>query len=480
MKMNAKQEALIIGSGPAGLTAALELAQSEQLRVLVVEKESVVGGLAKTIEYKKCRFDIGPHHYLTESDKVLSWWFDRMKGDFHVHKRFTRIFYKKKFFSYPLEPINVINGLSFLECVRCVASYLKARIFPIRKVKSFQDWVTNKFGYRLYTMFFKTYSEKLWGIPCTTLSADWASQRIKGFSLSHAIFYAFFGRWFTNKPRTIRDTFYYPSLGSGTLWEKVALEIQSCDKARLLLRTEVVSIEHDEHAITAVWVRTASQVKGGASTLKHHGVDYLLSSMPLRQFVLAMDPLPSEIIVKAAQALRYRGLIILNLIVNKVPLCPDHWLYVHDKDVAMVRLDNMNNFSVHLVDDAALHTTLCLEYFVWHDEPLWAMADQDLLKRGMEELEKIGLARAADVIDGTVVRVPEAYPVYDEGYDTHLKIVRSYLDQFHNLHLIGRNALHQYNNMDTAMLTAFDAAEKILAEQHHTVVPQSSSSLPLQ
>ncbi|MFA6263064.1 MAG: FAD-dependent oxidoreductase [Candidatus Babeliales bacterium] len=478
MKTNAKKEALIIGSGPAGLTAALELARSEKLRVLVVEKENVVGGLAKTIEYKRCRFDIGPHHYLTESAKVLQWWRERMKDDFHMYKRFTRIYYKKKFFNYPLEPLNVIKGLSFAECLRCVASYLKVRIFPIRRVKSFQDWVTNKFGRRLYSMFFKTYTEKLWGIPCTTLSADWASQRIKGFSLFHAIFYAFFGRWFINKPRTIRDTFYYPSRGSGTLWEHAALELQNYDKARVLLRTEVVAIEHAEHEITAVWVRTISSAKGAASTLKHHGIDYLISSMPLRHFVLSMDPLPPEAVVNAAQALRYRGLIIINLIVNKVSICPDHWLYIHDKDVAMVRLDNMNNFSLRLVDDATTHTTLCLEYFAWPDDSEWKMADKDLVKRGAEELEKIGLAHASDVIDGTVVRVGEAYPVYDEGYDQHVQVVRSYLAQFRNLHLVGRNALHQYNNMDTAMLTAFDAVDKILAEQPQPVAqPSSLSSL---
>lgn len=476
MKAITKKEALIIGSGPAGLTAALELAQSEQFRVLIVEKDTMVGGLAKTVEYKKCRFDIGPHHYLTDSEKILQWWRNRMKYDFHAQKRFTRIYYKKKFFTYPLEPLNVIKGLSFWECIRCVGSYLKACLFPVRKIKSFEDCITNKFGYRLYSMFFKTYTEKLWGISCTTLSADWASQRIKGFSLWHAIFYAFFGRWVTNKPRTIRDTFYYPSRGSGTLWEKAALELENCHKARLLLRTEVVSIEHKNNEIIAVWARIATPTKGVASTLKHHSVDYLLSSMPLRQFVLAMDPLPPESVVKAAQMLRYRGLIIINVIVNKISLCPDHWLYVHDKDVAMVRLDNMNNFSIHLVDDATSHTTLCLEYFAWHDDQIWMQPDQELIKRGAEELEKIGIARAADVLDGMVVRVPEAYPVYDEGYASHVATVRSYLAQFHNLHLIGRNALHQYNNMDTAMLTAFDAVEKVFAaERYHTSVSVSSS-----
>ncbi|MFA5307464.1 MAG: FAD-dependent oxidoreductase, partial [Candidatus Babeliales bacterium] len=297
-----------------------------------------------------------------------------------------------------------------------------------------------------------------------------------GFSLRHAIFYAFFGRWVTNKPRTIRDTFYYPSRGSGTLWEKASLELENCHKARLLLRTEVVSIEHKNNEIIAVWARIATPTKGVASTLKHHSVDYLLSSMPLRQFVLAMDPLPPESVVKAAQMLRYRGLIIINVIVNKISLCPDHWLYVHDKDVAMVRLDNMNNFSIHLVDDATSHTTLCLEYFAWHDDQIWMQPDQELIKRGAEELEKIGIARAADVLDGMVVRVPEAYPVYDEGYASHVATVRSYLAQFHNLHLIGRNALHQYNNMDTAMLTAFDAVEKVFAaERYHTSVSVSSS-----
>jgi protoporphyrinogen oxidase len=323
-------------------------------------------------------------------------------------------------------------------------------------------------------MFFKTYTEKVWGISCTQLSADWAAQRIKGFSLAKAIFYAFFGRWITkNKPRTICDVFYYPVYGSGFLWERIASSIKSHDHARLALNTEVVSIEHDNHMISSVWSRSAA-IKTGASQLKHHGIDYLISSMPLRHFILAMDPLPPDQVVQAAQALRYRGLVTVNLIVNKVNISPDHWIYIHDKHVYVGRVGNMNNFSLKMIDDATKHTVMCLEYFSYTNEPLWAMSDHDLVALGGQELENIGLVKKSDVLDGMVVRVPEAYPVYDEGYKERLDIVLTYLAQFSNLSLIGRNGLHRYNNMDAAMLTAFEAVDKILMNEQSLTLHQQS------
>jgi len=464
MKKSTKKQALIIGAGPAGLTAGIELLKTNKFFVTILEKDSVVGGLAKTTEFKGCRFDIGPHHYITESDKILSWWMAIMSDDFAQKKRFTRIYYKKHFFHYPLKPFNVMQGLSIGECLRCVANYVKVRFFPIKPVMSFQDWVTNKFGYRLFSIFFKTYTEKLWGIPCDKISADWAAQRIKSFDLSKAIFYAFFGWLFTkNKPRTISDAFYYPSRGSGTLWERVADHIVKRQPGSLLVDNEVVGIQHQDNTIIAVL--TQSTTDAVVKKLQSHAVDYLFSSMPLRQLILSMDPLPPVDVIEAAKQLRYRGMITVNLVINKMSVCPDHWVYVHEREVLLTRFGNMNNFSECMVDDATKHSALELEYFTFTDGPLWAMSDQELLDLGKRELVQIGLVQDDQILDGMVTRVPDAYPMYDENYQSCLNTVLNYLAQFSNLQLMGRNGMHCYNNMDVAMLSAMEAVDKALEHE---------------
>lgn len=463
-----KKNILIVGAGPAGLTAGIELLKTNNYNVTIVEKDSVVGGLAKTTEYKGCRFDIGPHHFITESEKIEKWWKDLMQDDFIKLKRFTRIYYKKHFFNYPLQPINVITGLNIFECGLSVLSYIRYRIFPIKEIKSFQDWVTNKFGYRLFSIFFKTYTEKVWGIPCNTISSDWAAQRIKGFSLSKAIFYAFFGRWFKkNAPRTINDAFYYPSKGAGTLWEKVAHNIKQYQEGCIHVQENVVSIEHHDNKITA-FATSKSGTEKGASVSKTYNADYFFSTMPLRTLILSLDPVAPALVIEAAKSLQYRGLITVNLIVNKSEICPDHWLYIHEKDVRMGRIGNMNNFSIKMVDEPG-HTALSIEYFTFVDEPFWFKPDAELIELGKKELEQIGLVKAEAVLDGMVMRTPEAYPVYNERYKEHLSAVLSYLAGFSNLFLMGRNGLHRYNNMDIAMLSAMEAVEKML-EQEHTQV----------
>ena len=449
-----KKQVVIIGAGPAGLTAGTELLKTNQLDVTVLERDAVIGGLARTNEYKGYRYDIGPHHFITSADEVMNWWLELIADDFHPHKRFTRIYYNNHFFHYPLEPLNVITGLSLLECFRCVMSYVKARLFSIKHPKTFQDWITNKFGFRLFSIFFKTYSEKVWGIPCDKISSDWAAQRIKGFSLSQAIFYAFFGRWFKkNAPRTIQDTFYYPSLGSGALWERAARRLQKMGGS-VLLEHGVHRLEHDGWRITAV---VTGDGQGGE---KRFEADDFFSTMPLRTLINSLYPLPTAEIIEAADALQYRGLITVNLVLEKGTVIPDHWLYVHEKSVRMGRIGNMNNFSLKMVADQN-HTGLCLEYFAFVNEPFWHLSEEELVKLGAQELEKLKLAKASDVIDGTVVKTAEAYPVYDQNYHKYLSTVLGYLKQFSNLHLMGRNGMHRYNNMDIAMLSAFHAVNEL-------------------
>lgn len=470
-----KNKALIIGAGPAGLTAGIELLKTGNFEATVLERDNVIGGLARTTEYRGCRYDIGPHHFITSSEKIETWWKDLMQGDFLEHKRFTRIYYNNHFFNYPLEPINVLEGLSLWECLRCMVSYIRYRLFPIKKVRSFQDWVTNKFGYHLFSIFFKTYTEKVWGIECSQISSDWAAQRISGFSLSKAIFFAFFGRFYKkNKPRTIRDDFYYPSKGAGTLWEKAANWLQSFEGGSVHLNQDVVSLEHDGKKIVAVHAQDKRSTSG-VQTLARYDADYFFSTMPLRTLIKSLDPLPPDIIINAANSLQYRGLITVNLIVNKTAICPDHWLYVHEKKVKMGRIGNMNNFSMGMVDHPG-HTALSLEYFAFVGEAFWLKTEQELVEIAKLELEKIGLLKADEVLDGMVMKTAEAYPLYDEHYKEHLSTVLNYLGTFSNLELMGRNGLHRYNNMDIAMLSAISAVDNVLEKEKAVVRPVDTTT----
>ncbi|MFC1894698.1 FAD-dependent oxidoreductase [Candidatus Dependentiae bacterium] len=462
-----KKKVVIVGSGPAGLTAGFELLKNGNFQVQLLEKDYCVGGLSKTTKYKSCKFDIGPHHFITESANIEKWWKDLMleeevKGNrFEELRRFTRIYYNKHFFHYPLQALNVLKGLSLFECIKCVLSYIKIRLFPIKNISSFQDWVTNKFGYRLFSIFFKTYTEKLWGISCKKISCDWAAQRIKGFSLSKAMFYAFFGKWFTkNAPRTLSDKFYYPTDGAGTLWQKVADKIQE-NNGLINLNSDVVGIKHKDSKITSFLAVNSKSNDFGAKKITKFKGDYFFSTMPIKNLILALDPLPNKKIVNAAKRLCYRSLITINLIVDKKDICPDHWLYIHEKEVDMVRIGNMNNFSLKMVD-VKNHTALSLEYFTFFNDRLWNLSDDQLIELGKKELQKIGIVKKEKVLDGMVLREEYAYPVYIGNYKKDLNIVLNFLSKFSNLQLMGRNGLHRYNNMDIAMISAMEAVDKVL------------------
>lgn len=460
-----KKHAIIIGAGPAGITAGIELLEKKDISVTVLERDSVVGGLAKTTEHNGCRYDIGPHHFITTEKKVEMWWKQLMGKDFYPHRRFTRIYYNRHFFYYPLRPLNALFGLSPIESIRCILSYLRVQLFPYKPVKSFQEYVTNKFGHRLFSIFFKTYTEKVWGIKCTEISPEWAAQRIKGFSLFKAIFFAFFGRFLGDKYKKSMseafaaetDLFYYPSKGSGTLWEKAALKITSSPHGTIQLNHNVVTIEHNNKKITAIETSNAQENK--TQRLTRYEADMFFSTMPLKALINALAPRAPQDVINAAQALMYRGLITINLKLKCPSPSPDHWIYIHEKNVKVLRIGNMNNFSKDMVDHQD-HTALSLEYFDFVGSEFWNTSEEELLKIGAQELETIGLAKATDVLDGMVQWSPEAYPIYDENYQKNLALVLDYLAHFSNLKLMGRNGMHRYFNMDIAMMSAFKAVDE--------------------
>ena len=446
---------VVIGAGPAGLTAAWELVKAKK-PVLVLEKDGIVGGISRTETYKGYRYDIGGHRFFTKVKMVRDWWVDILGEEFLSRPRLSRIYYNGAFFDYPLKPLNALKNLGPLEALRCCLSYGKARILPSRDERTFEAWVSNRFGKRLFEIFFKTYTEKVWGMPCSEISADWAAQRIKNLNLFAAIANAFLGEVKAGGQvlTTLIDEFQYPRLGPGQLWEKVAANLGECGYPPVL-RTGVRAIHHDGKRVHAVTV-----VDQHGETRREVGAHFI-SSMPIRELVRCLDPRPPSEVIAAADGLRYRDFITVGLIIGQPQVFPDNWIYVHSPAVKVGRIQNFKAWSPSMVPDAS-KSSLGLEYFVQEDDELWSATDHDLVELGKRELESLGLVRAEQVEDGCVIRMPKAYPVYDDTYKQCLATVRAYLAGLPNLQLVGRNGQHRYNNQDHSMVTAIYAARNIL------------------
>jgi len=449
-------DVVIIGAGPAGLTAASELCKAGR-RSVVFEKDAVVGGISRTVTYNGYLFDIGGHRFFTKVKAVEDMWHEYMQDDFLLRSRISRILYNRKFFNYPLKISNALSGLGLVNSVLVLFSYLKIRLVPIRNEKNFEDFVTNMFGSRLYRIFFKTYTEKVWGIPCTEISAEWAAQRIKGLSLVSAVKNALIGNRFTTKQtviKTLIDSFHYPRKGPGMMWEKVT-DVVNETGSKVHLESDVVKIYHQGDQVSAIDV----QLKSG-EIQKFTGSDFI-STMPVRELIQKLDPPVPAAVLNAANLLNYRDFLTVALIVEQEHLFDDNWIYIHDQDVKVGRIQNFKNWSPEMVPDGN-NTCLGLEYFCFEGDGLWSMDDKDLIELGSDEMEKLGFLKAADVIDGTVVRMPKAYPVYDEVYSDALLEIREFIEsKLHNLQLVGRNGMHRYNNQDHSMLTAMLAVENI-------------------
>jgi protoporphyrinogen oxidase len=447
---------VIIGAGPAGLTAAYELSKAE-ISSTILEKDSVVGGIARTVNYKGYRFDIGGHRFFTKVTLVEQMWKEVLAGDFIRRPRLSRIYYRGKFYYYPLRAFNALFNLGIFETIRCVASYGRARLFPQKPEDDFATWVTNRFGRRLFEIFFKTYTEKVWGIPCTEIQAEWAAQRIKGLSLTSAIKNALFGQIGKSKDEVIKtliDEFDYPRHGPGMMWERTA-QLLAERGSRIVFNAPVERIYWREGAVEAVEA-------GG----RVYPCTHLVSSMPVKELIEALSPIPSDDLLRAARDLHYRDFVTVALMVRKPDLFPDNWIYVHDSSVKLGRIQNFNSWSPEMVPDPTTTTCLGLEYFCFEGDGLWTTPDADLLELGKRELAALGLVDPADVIDGSVVRMPKAYPVYDGTYEPAMRKVREFLPRVPNLQLTGRNGMHRYNNQDHSMLTAMLAARNILGGRY--------------
>jgi protoporphyrinogen oxidase len=445
--------AVIIGAGPAGLTAAYELVR-RGARVTVLEKLDKVGGLARTENFKGYRFDIGGHRFYTKVGEVEALWRQMMGADFRRTRRLSRIYYRRHFFNYPLEPLDALRKLGMWESLRIGLSYLKAKLTPRRVEETFEQWVTHRFGARLYQTFFKAYTEKVWGIPCHQIRADWAAQRIKGLSLRTAVVNAVFG---TNNAKSLIQEFDYPPLGPGMMWERFQQSIEAAG-SEVRLRAETVRLAHDGRRVTRLTARRDGRTEELAA-------DHFISTMPLPELIAALDPPPPEPVLAAARGLKHRDFMLVGLVINRAELFPDNWIYIHSPEVTVGRIQNFKNWSAAMVPDPA-RTCLGMEYFCTRGDALWNRSDAELVALARSDLARLGLARPEDVEEGAVVRQLDAYPVYDADYHRHLEVLRDSLRGFENLQTIGRSGLHRYNNQDHSMLTGMLAARNIAGERH--------------
>jgi protoporphyrinogen oxidase len=446
----------VIGAGPAGLTAAYQLAKAG-VPTTVFEADSVVGGISRTVVRDGWRFDIGGHRFFTKVGRVDSLWHELLEdGDFLERTRISRIHYRGATFDYPLRALNALAGLGVWEAGRCLLSYGRAQLRPPSDQSNFEGWMTARFGRRLYEIFFKTYTEKVWGMPATEIRADWAAQRIRNLSLPKAVLNALIGERRHGDVVSLIERFQYPRLGPGMMWER-ACERATALGATVHLGTPVTGVLHQDGAVTGVVVR-----QGGRERL--HPADHVISSMPLRELVGALTPAPPPEVLRHAQALRYRDFLTVAVVVPESASFPDTWIYIHDPDVHVGRIQNYRSWSPDMVRPGT--TCLGLEYFVNEGDALWSRPDADLVRLAIGELERLRLVAPGEASHGYVVRMPKAYPVYDRGYQVAVDGIRRWIDPMTTLHPVGRNGMHRYNNQDHSMLTAMLAVENILGARH--------------
>jgi protoporphyrinogen oxidase len=452
--MKEKYKVIIVGAGPAGLTAGYELIKLG-IRPIIIEQADRVGGISRTETYKGYRFDIGGHRFYTKIGEVQQFWLEILDQDLLKVSRLSRIYYKGKFFNYPIEIVNTLSNLGLVNSALVILSYLQSQIRPYPAEENLEQWVSNRFGKRLYQTFFKSYTEKVWGISCQDISADWAAQRIQDMSLKKAITNAIYNN---NKTKSLIKEFYYPVLGPGMMWEKTSQII--CDSGgEVHTETKVLNIHHKNCHIQGITLEENNKQL-------YIETEYLISSMPIGSLITRMDPLPDKEILEAAKSLKYRDFLIVALIIEESNLFKDQWIYIHESNFKVGRIQNFKNWSSEMVPDSK-QTCLGMEYFCSVGDNLWSMSDENLIQLASTEIVELGLlSNIKKIIDATVIRQLKAYPVYDDKYQEYLKLIKEYLQKFDNLQSIGRNGLHRYNNQDHSMLTGILAARNIAGENN--------------
>ncbi len=453
-------DALVVGAGPAGLTTAYSLAKAGR-NVLVIEQDpTYVGGISRTVNYKGFLFDIGGHRFFSKAKEIVDLWNEILPDDFLDRPRLSRIFYRNKFYSYPLKTFEALRNLGLLQSLICLASFGYARAFPVKAPKTFHQWVRNQFGESLFSIFFKTYTEKVWGMSCDEISADWAAQRIKGLSLGAAIVDGLRRSLGWRKKdgataKSLIESFRYPRRGPGMMWEACAKKIEAYG-GRIVMDRRLVTLQFD--AKHQLWMVEAIDAAGVKETYLAKNI---VSSAPVRELMAALRPAPLTLL--HARELKYRDFLTVVLIGRNAEELPDNWIYIHDPKVKVGRVQNFRSWSPEMIPDAE-SICLGLEYFCFEGDGLWNATDEELIALAKREIAMIGLMDAANVRDACVVRQKKAYPVYDESYADHMAMIRRDLARLYpSLHLVGRNGMHKYNNQDHAMMTGLLTAANIIA-----------------
>lgn len=444
----------VIGAGPAGITAAYELTKAG-FDVTLYEASDKVGGLSKTIDLWNQKVDLGPHRFFSNDTKVNKLWLEVVGKDYRMVDRLTRIYYKKKFYYYPLKPFDALFKLGIGRAFLCVMSYFKEKIKPTKQDGSFEAWVTARFGSRLYSIFFKTYSEKLWGIPCTELDEDFAAQRIKKLSLFEAVKNALFSSK-KNKHKTLVDQFAYPIGGTGMVYDKMKTFIEK-NGGKVLCSTPVKKVDAGENGATSIELMSGEIIP----------FDHIISSMPITHLVRNLPNVPADII-SAATDLKFRNTILVYLKVEGVDVFPDNWLYVHANDLQMGRITNFCNWVPEINQDEK-STIVVLEYWSYNEDVIWNNTDEELIALGKKELRATGLIKDLEISEGHIIKIPKCYPVYGKGYKEPLQKVETYLSTINNLSVIGRYGSFKYNNQDHSILMGLLAADNIINDQTHNL-----------
>jgi protoporphyrinogen oxidase len=454
---------LVLGAGPAGLTAGYLLGKAGR-KAIVLEAEDQVGGIAKTVEHDGYRFDLGGHRFFTKSVEVDALWHEVLGDEFLLRPRMSRIYWNNRYLDYPLRGPDVIRKLGPIELARCMASYLRAAVRRNKVDDSLEDWVSNRFGRRLFELFFKSYTEKVWGVPTSEIRAEWAAQRIKGLSFFSAAKAAFFGNK-DNEVKSLISEFNYPRFGPGQMWEAMTAAIHG-QGGDVRLEERVEGLEIADGRVV--------RVTAGGETYEDPAA--VISSLPLREIVEMASPPPPQDVLEAARGLRYRDFLTVALVVDGEDLFPDNWIYIHEPGVRVGRIQNFRSWSPWMVPDPD-KACVGLEYFCFEGDDLWTMADDDLVDLAAGELAQLRLAPKSKVDRGYPTRVPKAYPIYDADYAERVATIRVWLDGIENLQQVGRNGLHRYNNSDHSMLTAMRAVDNVLAGAHHDIWEVNAESV---
>ncbi len=453
---------VVIGGGPAGLTAAYELQKLSDKHVPhVFEATDMVGGISRTATYKGYRFDIGGHRFFTKVREVEDMWHEVLGDDFITVRRLSRIYYRDRFYDYPLRIFNALGNIGAYETYRIIGSYIKWKLRPKKQEDTFEEWVINRFGGRLYMHFFRSYTRKVWGIPPSQIRADWAAQRIKNLSLPKAVWNAISG---SNDTASLIEEFQYPRLGPGMMWEKTRDLVRN-QGGTVQMRSEVVKVNRDGNRVTSVDVQRWDEQNGKSDKIERVEGAHFINSMAVRELIHAFDPPPPQEVIDAADRLKYRDFLIVTLMLDHADPFPDNWIYIHSPKVKVGRIQNFRAWSKEMLPNQNT-SSIGMEYFCQKGDGLWSSSNEDLIKQAGEELETLKLASASAIIDGTVIRQPKAYPVYDREYKDAVDTVSTWLKTLDNFETVGRNGLHRYNNQDHSMLSAMYAARNIMGANY--------------